>query len=130
MTDASSITPRPLNVGDLMSAMDVIDKLLDALTEEEMATLLSGTQGEGVTTEKARAVGFNLFTKAFRHCRSDVFALLADVCGLTVEDMKALPADTLPRVFTAVLSEPKNSDFFSQLRDMLPGALEAKKAEG
>lgn len=116
---------RALNVGDLIAATDIIDGLLDSMSQEEIEGILSGSKDK----ERARKAGFTLVTKAFRHCRKDLLSLIASICDLSDDEMRKLPASAFPKIVNGIFSNPENADFFAELRGMLPDALSAKASK-
>lgn len=119
---SEELKPRALQVGDLLATLDIVDKLLDELSDDQIAAIMNGTGDQ----DAARGVGFALFKAAFRRCRGDLIDLMAAVAETTVEDLSTRPASTLPKLVTAIMEDQRNADFFAELRDMLPSAVASK----
>lgn len=111
---------RALNVGDFETLCDAIDGALDAIPAEELASMFAGEGSDG------RAVGIRIATVLFRNSRGKLFELCARVRGITVEEMRELPAQELMETFKAIMEDPRNEGFFSSIRSIFTAGVDEK----
>jgi len=106
---------RELNVEDMMLVSEIIDELVSNLDKETIDSIFGG-EGNG------KDVGLSVVKVAIKHARKPAFEFLANVNDLGIDEFKKKPASFITDTIEAIKDNPKNKDFFSELRKFLPGA--------
>lgn len=106
---------RELNVEDMMIVSDVIDELISNVDEETANKIFSGSANP-------KEVGMTIIKAALKHARKPAFEFLANVNDMTIDEFKKQPASFAFETIKAIKNNPKNKDFFSELRNYLPQA--------
>lgn len=103
---------KPLDVGHLMIAADILDAIMEAVPQEQLEDIMSGG---------ASKVGFKVISLGIKHAKSGVVEIMADVNGMSVEEFKKQPILTVTRTLKALQADERNKDFFSQLAVLFGG---------
>jgi len=110
----SKTNVRKLTVADALNIAEIIDETLSGMDANEIKKLFSG--------KDAQEVGLKLIQAALKQTKKSVLTFLSDVNQMTKEEFLLCDAEVIPSTITAILSDPRNSSFFVQLRAMLPGS--------
>lgn len=106
---------RELNVEDMMIVSEVIDELLSNIDDETASKIFSGSADK-------REVGMSIVKAALKHARKPAFEFLANANDMTLDEFKKQPASFAFDTINAIKDNPKNKDFFSELRKFLSHA--------
>lgn len=104
---------RPLKDKDLFTVLSIIDKIFpgDKLQKafDEIAT--GGKSMEEIGIQVATKLGFELI-RNINAAHDEIYALLADMSGLSIEMLDNMPFGTGPMMIWDIVNNAKNADFF------------------
>jgi len=110
----STINVRKLTVLDALNIAEMVDETLSGMDSSEIQKLFTG--------KDSQEVGLKVIQAALKQTKRSVLTFLADVNQMTREEFLQCDAEVIPSTVSAILSDPRNSGFFGQLRAMLPAA--------
>ena len=104
---------RVLKDKDLYTVLSIIDKIFpgDKLQKafDEIAT--GGKTMEEIGIQVATKLGFELI-RNINAAHDEIYALLADMSGLSIEMLDNMPFGTGPMMIWDIVNNAKNADFF------------------
>lgn len=88
----------------------------------KIAKLLSGTMGEyDFEGQEASVIGMTVFTQLMEKADGEVTEILADICGMSVEDFNSTEPDFIFDVVDEISKQPGITRFLEKLQKMIGG---------
>lgn len=106
-------TLRPLKDKDLYTVLGILDRIFpgDKLKEAFETIAVEGKTAEEIGIQIASNLGLSLVRNIVT-AHDEIYALLADVSGIPVEQIDDMPFGTGPMMIRDIVMNAKNSDFF------------------
>lgn len=117
-------TFRELCDEDIFSLTEILGKVLPDESTKAIVNLFVGKEdNDGKEVEenievKGGIIAVNLAKLIMRNIKTvkdDVYEFLADLTGLTVEELRKAPFGTTPKMLKELFEDAKNEDFFKEL---------------
>lgn len=110
---------RRLKDKDLFPILDILSKVLP----EDLTALIAGAAQRGKKLDEiGAAVAMRVITAVIKNIHKvhdEVYALLSDVSGKTVEEIEDMEFGTTPRMIWDIVNNEKNNGFFTELSKLL-----------
>lgn len=105
-------TLRKLTDRDLWPVLDIIGKVLpDDLSSLFSQVMLKEKSLEEVGAEGVTKIGVAIIRNMDK-AQDDIYAFLADVSGISAQEIQAMPFGTTPRMIWEIVQDVKNAGFF------------------
>lgn len=113
VVESRPYTLRPLKDKDLFTVLGIIGKIFP---DDKIKAAFEIFADEGKSKEEIGVqVAYNLGVALVRNivtAHDEIYALLADVSGLTIQDIDDMPFGTGPMMIWDIVMNASNSDFF------------------
>jgi len=115
-------TLRDLNDEDIYPLCEIIGKVLPDDMKESFVQIMDSENPMESLKEIGIMVAFDLgklILKNFSSVKTEMYALLSDMSGIPVEELKKMPFGTTPRMIKDIFQGAKNTDFCKELSEFL-----------
>ncbi|MBQ8279487.1 MAG: hypothetical protein IJZ23_06875 [Roseburia sp.] len=111
-------TLRRFKDGDMFPLLKILKKIGIGECKDAFVQAVSGKSVEEVGIDVAFDI-VGLLIENLSKVETEIYALYADMAGITVDDIKEMEFGTLPMMIVDSFSEVKNTSFFKVLAKLL-----------